>query len=157
MNLTSNNAITIAFSFLIIIQVYFYTADILQTTLDYFVSILAILTSLLLLLFDNNKLLDLAHFLYCVLYLFVVTLFTHNVYLLTLNAVMLVVIIASRIYYQKCILNEKQNNHGFFTDLNDTVKNYIKIWNWDYIFPVLLLITTIKIAKLVDIKYLISA
>ena len=128
MNLTSNNAITIAFSFLIIIQLYFYMADILHTSLDYFVSILAILISLLLLLFDNNKLLDAAHFLYCVLYLFVVTLFSQNLYLLTLNAIMLVVIIASRVYYQNCILNIKQNNQGFFVNLNDTVKKYLLFW-----------------------------
>tara|TARA_Y100001958_G_C21240319_1_gene567808 strand:- start:568 stop:1023 length:456 start_codon:yes stop_codon:yes gene_type:complete len=150
MNLTSNNAITIAFSFLIIIQVYFYMADILHTSLDYFVSILAILISLLLLLFDNNKLFDVAHFLYCVLYLFVVTLFSQNLYLLTLNAIMLVVIIASRVYYQNCILNIKQNNQGFFVNLNDTVKKYLLFWDWDYIFPVLLFITTVKLTKLGD-------
>lgn len=62
MHIPSNNVITIAFSFLISIQIYFYTADILHTTLDYFVSILAIVISLLLLLFDNHKLIDIAHF-----------------------------------------------------------------------------------------------
>lgn len=113
MHIPSNNVITIAFSFLISIQIYFYTADILHTTLDYFVSILAIVISLLLLLFDNHKLIDIAHFLYCGIYLLVVTLFSQNIYLLALNVVMIIVIIASRIYYQVCIINKKQNNQGF--------------------------------------------
>ena len=61
---------------------------------------------------------------------------------------MLLVIIFTRYYFSKCILNEKQNNTGFFTDLNDVISKYILFWDWHYLYPLLLLVSTGRFIKL---------
>lgn len=143
--------INTAFSLFIFLIAGFYYHNILKTNLDYFVSVVAIVSSIILLLSKSNQLLDIAHFLYCIVYLFLVTGFSYNTYLLGLNIVMLITILLSRYYYKSCILNKKQNDSGFFVNINDIVKKYLVFWNWDFLFPILLIISSIRFIKLVDL------
>jgi len=53
---------------------------------------------------------------------------------------MLITIIISLEYYDFCILKDKQNGEGYFTELSDKLN-----LNWDYIFALLLLISFVKI------------
>ena len=46
------------------------------------------------------------------------------------------------------VLNEKQNNEGYFSDLNAIVKKYFFFWNWDYLFPLLLVVSFGRFMKL---------
>ena len=102
----------------------------------------------MLLLSKNNTVCDVAHFLYCFVYLFSVTFFSENLYLLVLNVLMLAAIIFTRYYFNGCLLSKKQNHSGFFVDLNDMVKKYLFFYNWDYIFPALMLVSLGRFMKL---------
>ena len=147
MQVSQNTVINTTFGFFAGIMVYFKYIGILKSNLDHMLAVLAIFVSVLLLFFKSIWALDLAHFLYCVVYLFTVSFLSNNSYLLGLNILMIGLIIFTRYYYGICILNKKQNNQGFFTDLNDVVKKYISIWNWDYIFPALFIVSSYKFIK----------
>ena len=137
MQLLQNTVINTTFGFFAGIMVYFKYIGILKSNLDHMLAVLAIFVSVLLLFFKSIWALDLAHFLYCVVYLFTVSFLSKNSYLLGLNVLMIGLIIFTRYYYGVCILNKKQKNKGFFTGINAIVKKYISFWNWDYIFPAL--------------------
>ena len=62
--------INITFLVFLVIMIYLNYANLLESKLDYGISILAIVISIILLLFKNISILDIAHFLYCGLYLF---------------------------------------------------------------------------------------
>lgn len=147
MQLSQNTVINTTFGFFAGIMVYFKYVGILRSKLDHMLAILAVLISVLLLFFKSIWALDLAHFLYCVVYLFSVSFLSNNRYLLALNVLMIGIIIFTRYYYGICILNKKQNNKGFFTDINAVVKDYISFWNWDYIFPSLFIVSSYKFIK----------
>lgn len=147
MQLSQNTVINTTFGFFAGIMVYFKYVGILRSKLDDMLAILAVLISLLLLFFKSIWALDLAHFLYCVVYLFTVSFLSQNQYLIGLNVLMIGIIIFTRHYYGVCILNKKQNNQGFFTDLNTIVKDYISFWNWDYLFPMLFIVSFYKFIK----------
>ena len=69
--------IVICFSIFMLLNIYFLNTNILETNLDKFFSILALIISFLILCFKNNKkLVDLAHFLYCGVYLTCIALFS---------------------------------------------------------------------------------
>ena len=146
-----NLVINIAFLVLLLIMIYLNYNQLLTNILDVNISLLGILISLLLLFFENTKIIDIAHFLYCVVYLFTVAFFSSNKFLLSLNVLMIAAIIFSRYYFKECILNKKQNNKGFFVDLNDFVKKYIKILDWNYIFPILMIVSLIRFIEIKDI------
>mgnify|MGYP006239068183 CR=1 FL=1 len=120
----------------------------LKTKLDFFLSLMAIMISILLLVSKNIIILDFVHFLYAFVYLFTVSFISKNIYLLRLNILMLLVIIFTRYYFSNCILNQKQNNTGFFTDLNDVISKYIVFWDWHYLYPLLLLVSIGRFIKL---------
>ena len=147
MQVSQNTVINTTFGFFAGIMVYFKYIGILKSNLDHMLAVLAIFVSVLLLFFKSIWALDLAHFLYCVVYLFTVSFLSNNSDLLGLNILMIGLIIFTCYYYRICILNKKQNNQGFFTDLNDVVKKYISIWNWDYIFPALFIVSSYKFIK----------
>ena len=151
MTKSGDSLINVAFSIFIFLIAGFYYHNILNTNVDYFVAVVAIVSSIILLSSKSTRLLDVAHFLYCIVYLFLVTGFSHNSYLLGLNIVMLITIIVSRAYYKSCILNKKQHDTGFFININDIVKKYFVLWKWDYIFPILLVISTWRFIKLVPV------
>tara|TARA_B100000925_G_scaffold181605_1_gene137073 strand:+ start:125 stop:574 length:450 start_codon:yes stop_codon:yes gene_type:complete len=147
MQLLQNTVINTTFGFFAGIMVYFKYIGILKSNLDHMLAVLAIFVSVLLLFFKSIWALDLAHFLYCVVYLFTVSFLSKNSYLLGLNVLMIGLIIFTRYYYGVCILNKKQKNKGFFTDLNSIVKIYVSFWNWDYIFPLLFIVSSYKFIK----------
>ena len=143
-----NLVINITFFVFLVIMLFLNYNNLLESNLDFNLSILAIVVSLMLLLSKNNTVCDVAHFLYCFVYLFSVTFFSENLYLLVLNVLMLAAIIFTRYYFNGCLLSKKQNHSGFFVDLNDMVKKYLFFFNWDYIFPVLMLVSLGKFIKL---------
>ena len=147
MQLSQNTVINTTFGFFAGIMVYFKYIGVLKSNLDHMLAVLAIFVSVLLLFFKSIWALDLAHFLYCVVYLFTVSFLSKNSYLLGLNVLMIGLIIFTRYYYGVCILNKKQKNKGFFTDLNSIVKIYVSFWNWDYIFPLLFIVSSYKFIK----------
>ena len=122
MQLLQNTVINTTFGFFAGIMVYFKYIGILKSNLDHMLAVLAIFVSVLLLFFKSIWALDLAHFLYCVVYLFTVSFLSKNSYLLGLNVLMIGLIIFTRYYYGVCILNKKQKNKGFFTGINAIVK-----------------------------------
>lgn len=143
-----NLVINITFFVFLVIMLFLNYNNLLESKLDFNLSILAIVVSLMLLLSKNNTVCDVAHFLYCFVYLFSVTFFSENLYLLVLNVLMLAAIIFTRYYFNGCLLSKKQNHSGFFVDLNDMVKKYLFFFNWDYIFPALMLVSLGKFIKL---------
>ena len=143
-----NLVINITFFVFLVIMLFLNYNNLLESKLDFNLSILAIVVSLMLLLSKNNTVCDVAHFLYCFVYLFSVTFFSENLYLLVLNVLMLAAIIFTRYYFNGCLLSKKQNHSGFFVDLNDMVKKYLFFFNWDYIFPALMLVSLGRFMKL---------
>jgi hypothetical protein len=132
--------INTCFSFFFIIMVVFYRFNIIKNFTDKFLGFLAIICSSIVLFAKTNFLLDLGHFIYTIPYLCGVTFFSYNKYLLLLNVIMLFNIIFTRYYYDECILNDKQNNKGFFTDIS----GYLNI-NWDYVYPILICVSFVKL------------
>jgi hypothetical protein len=113
---------------------------IIKNSTDTFLSCVGILSSFILLLSKTNDFIDVGHMLYCAVYLIGVTFFSYNKYLLLFNVIMLITIIISIEYYGFCILKDKQNDEGYFTELSYTLN-----LNWDYIFALLLLISFVKL------------
>lgn len=147
MQLSQNMIINTNFTLFILIMICFKQSNILNSNLDHMLAILALFISLLLLFFKKIWLLDFAHFLY-ILYLFIVSFFSNNSYFLGLNILMIGFIIFTHYYYNICILIEKQNNQGYLLDLsNIIIDKYISFWNWDYIFPLLIIISCYKFIK----------
>ena len=149
MKLSENTVINITFSFLGLLMIYFNYMGSLKTKLDIYISYVGIIIAVIILLVKNTIMLDIAHFLYCVVFLYSITFVSTNKYLLGLNIVMLICIVFSRYYYGVCILNKKQNGVGFFHDLSDIIAKYIPIWNWDYIFNLLLLVSAVRFIRLI--------
>ena len=146
MKLTENSAIEITFLVLVLLMIYFNYMGFLKTKLDIYISYVGIITALIVLLVKNTTMIDIAHFLYCV-FLFFITFFSTNTYLLGLNIVILMCTIFSRYYYGVCILNNKQNNVGFFYNLAGVIAKLIL--NWTYVFILLLLISSVRFVRLI--------
>lgn len=148
MKKSENLVVNTTFTILIFYMIYLNYNSLLNTQVDFCMSLLAISFSVMLLLSKNNVVLDVAHFLYCFVYLFTVSFISESTYLLGLNIVMISVIIFTRYYFNGCLLNAKQNHEGYFTDLNDKVKKYLVFWNWDYLFPLIGIVSLIRFLKL---------
>ena len=133
--------------FLLII-IYFYYNNLIKDNVDKLASILAIIISLIQLVSKNIKILDISHFLFNIVYMFLVTFFSKNKYFLALNIIMLIITLITRYIYKICILNVKQNHKGFFASINNKLKKYVKIWDFDYIFPLLLIINIYRFIKI---------
>ena len=125
--ISSEKVIDITFSAFILFMIYFYFIRALKTTLDYILANLAIIISIIILFIKNNNIIDIAHFLYCVLYLLLVTFFSKNLYFLGLNILMITLILYSRKYYNICILGLQHNNIGFFASLSDLLEKILNI------------------------------
>ena len=132
--------INICFSLFIIIIIVFYRFNLIKNFTDTFLSVIAIICSILLLFAKTIFFIDFGHFIYIILYLCGVTFFSYNKYLLSFNVIMLFNIIFTRYYYGYCILAEKQNNHGFFADIT----GYLNL-NWDYGFAILFFVSLVKL------------
>ena len=130
----------VAFSLLTIVLLMIKEYKFTESYIDYFFILIGIIASLIILFSKNNNLLDIAHFLYCGVFVVGVSLCSKNECMLFLNSVMILNIILSRFYYKKCLLNEKQQYKGQFRDINKKMK-----LNWDIIFPSMFLLSYLNI------------
>ena len=112
----------------------------LSSPTEHFFVFMSILVSVLILGFDGGVPNDVGHFLYCGAYLLGVTFLSCSQYLLALNVAMILCIMATRYYFGVCLLNKKQKNKGFFTSVNKRLKEALPVWDWEYIYPVILVI-----------------
>ena len=138
-------AINVSFSVFILIMLIWWKLGIIKSYTDYSLALIAIVSSLINLFSKKNFLLDLAHFLYCGLYLISVIIFSNNKYFLLLNTLMLFCIIYSRYYYGKCSLNREES--GSFENLNHNLK-----LDWNVIFPILIILSAGKTVVLFEKK-----
>lgn len=138
-----NTVINTTFIFYICYMIYLNYKGLLKTKLDFYISVMAVLLSVMIILSKNIIVLDIAHFLYCV-YLFVITFISKNTYLLGLNILMLLVILFTRYFFNTCILNEKQKGIGFFTDLNDILSKNLVFWDWEYLYRLFLIVSIVR-------------
>lgn len=136
--------LNLTFSAFIMIMFVFYFNGILKNSMDIFFAVSAIITSLIILFTTNNHLIDFAHFSYNSFFIIPVALFSKNKYFLSLNAIIIFNTMISRFYYNKCLLNEKQNYTGITHDLS----SYIN-FNWDYVYSILLIINIFRLVRLV--------
>lgn len=114
--------ITISFSILIIISALLLTSKLPKYTSDIYLLLLLLVSSILLLVSQNCYMFDCAHFLFMA-YLYLVSIFSNNIYLLFLNICIFVVIIISRYYYKFCVLNNKLQCTGPFEKFNKYVNH----------------------------------
>ena len=131
-----------AFIIFIIIHTLFIKRNMIKNSFDKTMSISAIIISIVILSSLNcnmMSLFDLGHFLYCGMYLPLISIFSSNEKLLLLNCIMLSTVIISRYYYQGCIMSKTQKNKGVFVNINKKFK-----LNWWYIYPILLIISVYR-------------
>lgn len=141
-----NNVLNICFSAFIIIMGIFYKLGFIKNSFDYYCAFIAVLISIIILFSKSIQLLDFSHFAYFGLYFLPMALFSNNKYFLSLNILMLFNIILSRQYFHRCILNDKQNNKGFFYSISSTVYSY---FDWfSYYISALLIVTLIRLYTL---------
>tara|TARA_B100000073_G_scaffold205211_1_gene170215 strand:+ start:1256 stop:1711 length:456 start_codon:yes stop_codon:yes gene_type:complete len=140
----SNIVINIGFTVIIAIMAGFYYFGIIKSLKDKFFAFLVLVASFIQLFSKESYLLDISHFLYCVVYLVLVAFVSNNKYFLGLNSLMLFFVLQSRLYYKGCILNTKQNNEGYFTDINKSVMKHFD-FSWTHIFSVILAISLIRL------------
>jgi len=144
---SQNTVINTTFGAFPIIMGYFKYIGSLKSKLDHSLAFLAGIISFLILIVKHIWALDIAHFLYVFVYLFTVTFLSINPHLLGLNVLMIGLIILSRYYYRTCILNAKQNNKGFFTELNAIIMQKVPHPNWDYKFSALFIFSIYRFLK----------
>ena len=141
--ISSKLVLNFCFSLLILIMIIWWKLGIIKSYTDYSLGFIAIISSLINLFSKKNFLLDLAHFLYCGLYLVSVIIFSNNKYFLILNTTMLFFIIYSRYYYGRCSLNREKA--GNFENLNKNMK-----LDWNLIFPFLIILSAGKTVVLFE-------
>ena len=131
-----------AFVVFIILHALFLKKSIVKNRFDKTMSYSALIMSIIILCSLNcnmMKLFDLGHFLYCGMYLPLISVFSTNKTILLLNCIMLSAVIMSRYYYKGCIMSKTQKNKGMFVGINKKFK-----LNWWYIYPILLAISAYK-------------
>ena len=145
MKLSHDLVLNIAFTIIPMIIAVGYLSGLLRTGSDLFFSLIAIVTSILIVGFDEPLPTDIAHFLYCGGFIIPVAFVSQNPFLLALNTAMIVGTLATRCYFRGCILNRKQKQEGFFTSLSKILHANVPLWNWKYIFPTLLVISSVRL------------
>jgi hypothetical protein len=145
MKLSHDLVLNIAFTVLPVIIAVGYLWGLLRTGSDLFFSLIAIVTSILIVGFDEPLPTDIAHFLYCGGFIIPVAIVSQNPFLLALNAAMIVGILISRYYFRGCIINRKQKQEGFFTSVSKMLHANVPFWDWKYIFPGLLVISSVRL------------
>lgn len=141
-----NTVLNICFGAFIIIMGTFYKLGFIKNSFEYYCVFIAVLISIIILFSKSIQLLDFSHFAYFGLYFLPIALFSNNKYFLSLNILMLFNIILSRQYFHRCILNDKQNNKGFFYSIGSTVSSY---FDWfSYYISALFIVTLIRLYTL---------
>jgi hypothetical protein len=138
----------LAFSNLILVNIFFIISGKLVTILDTGQSLLGILTGICILFPFRDIYAYYMHIGY-IFYVIIGSVVSHNMYHLYYTSLILLVTVMSRIYFRKCILNDTHPEINTINKKNKlaTINSYI---NWDYTFSLLLLIAVyrLKILKL---------
>jgi len=118
--LNESSFITISFSLLILISCTLLNTNSLQYISDIYLVCILLISSIIIITSQNYNLTDFAHFLFMA-YIYLVSIFSSNVYLLLLNLCILIVILLCRQYYKYCVINNKQTGIGPFEKFNTYV------------------------------------
>lgn len=138
--------IDISFITLIIILVLFYIFNIIKTKSDYFFATIGLLLSLMILISNSSSIIDIAHFFLFLGYLIPIAIVSKNKNLLILNTFMTIVVLFSRQYHGECILNVRQKQEGYFSNLSGELE-----LDWDMLLTVLFGISTYRLVKIFGI------
>lgn len=136
--------INISFCLLVIISITLLMKNVLQNTSDVYLVYILLLSSILLVASHNPIIIDFVHYSFMV-YIFFVSFFSNNFYLLILNSCILTVIILSRKYYNRCVINKKQTDNGIFKKWNAYINKNGTIEQGNILFGATLLLTILKI------------
>jgi hypothetical protein len=138
--------IDISFITLIIILVLFYIFNIIKTKSDYFFATIGLLLSLMILISNSSSIIDIAHFFLFLGYLIPIAIVSKNKNLLILNTFMTIAVLFSRQYHGECILNVRQKQEGYFSNLSGELE-----LDWDMLLTVLFGISTYRLVKIFGI------
>ena len=136
--------INISFCLLVIISITLLMKNVLQNTSDVYLVYILLLSSILLVASHNPIIIDFVDYSFMV-YIFFVSFFSNNFYLLILNSCILTVIILSRKYYNRCVINKKQTDNGIFKKWNAYINKNGTIEQGNILFGATLLLTILKI------------
>jgi len=114
--------INVAFSISVLIAGILLFSNVIRNNLDLYLVYILLLSSICIVYSNNPDINTFAH-LFFMGYVYFVSFFSNNIYLLTLNLVILLVMILSRKYFNECVLNKKQNKNNIFKRINDTFIN----------------------------------
>lgn len=120
--LNESSFITISFSLLILISCTLLNTNSLQYISDIYLVCILLISSIIIITSQNYNLTDFAHFLFMA-YIYLVSIFSSNRYLLILNLCIFIVILLSRHYYKYCVINNKQSGKGPFEHFNNKYVN----------------------------------
>ena len=153
MNISENSLINIIAVFYILSMIYLTYIKALKNNLEYSLSIFAIITSIGIIILKNYSfLMYIIHFLYCYVYLFSTTFLSTNLYFLGLNIFVIPIIIYSRYIYKGCVISFTHNKNKVISDFDNSLTEIIgAYWNWNYLFPMLLLVSCGRFIKLKSI------
>tara|TARA_X000000368_G_scaffold387684_1_gene348628 strand:+ start:692 stop:1159 length:468 start_codon:yes stop_codon:yes gene_type:complete len=138
--------IDISFIALIIILVLFYIFNIIKTKSDYFFATIGLLISLMILISNSTYIIDIAHFFLFLGYLIPIAIVSKNKNLLILNTFVTSLVLFSRQYHGECILNVRQKQEGYFSNLSGELD-----LDWDILLTILFGISTYRLVKLFGI------
>jgi len=136
-----------SFTLLIFICCSLLLSSLLRDKSDIYLVYLLMSASVLLVSSLNDYLTDIAH-LYFMLYLYLVTIFSNNLYLLTLNIFIFVVICLSRKYYNKCVLYRSHQGESTFKLINDSINTLGTIEQGNILFCGTILLLLLKVSTL---------
>ena len=114
--------VTISFSLSILISGALLYTNTLQHNSDIYMLYILLISSLFILTSPYTYVTDFAHFLFMA-YIYLVSIFSSNRYLLILNLCIFIVILLSRHYYKYCVINNKQSGKGPFEHFNNKYVN----------------------------------
>jgi len=136
--------ITISFSLLIFLSGLFLKSNTLRDTSDVYLIYMLLLSSILIISSQNSNLVDCAHLLFMA-YIYLVSIFSNNKYLLFMNVCILLVILLSRRYYNYCVINNKVSSIGPFEKFNKYINTKGTIEQGNILFCGTILFLFLKI------------
>lgn len=148
MNIPGNYVVDFCYTLWIFISIYFYYSGIYVTNLDYVLGILAIVVGILIVPLRNHIHIIYGHTLNTI-YLAIVSFFSHNIYLLGLNILMLFNIIVSRLVFHDCLFIKMRRSETA-TPASITITNMFNKLNGSYIYPTLLITSIYRLYKTIN-------
>lgn len=136
-----------SFTLLIFICCSLLLSSLLRDKSDIYLVYLLLSSSILLVSSHNDYVSDIAH-MYFMLYLYLVTIFSNNFYLLTLNIFIFVVICISRKYYKKCVLYRRHQGKSTFKMINESINTLGTIEQGNILFCGSIILLLLKVSTL---------